>query len=376
MKIIYLHGFNSDGNGSTAMQLKQHYKENIICPSYDYINVDNGYKQLNSIIGPLSKNNDLILCGTSLGGWWTNYFSEKYNIKCILVNPALNPSESLKKFIGITKNFSSGKESPFTLENVKEYAKYKTTESPNVYKTIFLGAKDTLIDPKITAEYFKNRNVIIDQDEEHRLGDVNKLIKLIDETTKSFDKSSLKEHYVTASINDKALKLKYADEVWDILQKSYEKLHGLKTSGFESKENMINKIPLWKMVTRNGKVIAVRMYKDKNGRKAVAAGADGTPEGIEAFKQIGKEDLSQKRSYGEISGPVLAITYKQHPDLEKYCIPYNEVEKIAGEEIKRPQASDPEMIKYPELRSYFYQRWLQDGWHTKIMIGKIGNTIV
>ena len=383
MNIIYLHGFNSDGNGGTASKLKSYYKEQIICPSYDYANADKAYKQLNSVIKEAMGHGDLVLCGTSLGGFFANLFSEKYNIKCILVNPSLTPDTSLLKFVGKNKNFSNGKIVDFTKEDAEKYAKYEVGESPNVYKTIFLGAKDTVIDPKNTQKYFKGRQVIIDQDEEHQVKDVTKIINLIDDMSNTFviDRESddddvqdivLKEHYVNAPPNDMQTKKKYADEVWDMLNKSYAKVGGLHGSGFSSKEDMIKNIPFWKMITRNGKLVAVILYKDKGGRKRVAMGTDGTIEGKQAMIDTNKEEIKMQRSYVEISGPSLSMFLRKIPGFESTCIPYRKVSGIIDDEIKRPPENDPEILKHPELKDYFYQRMIGGSWHTKLMTGKPG----
>lgn len=55
---------------------------------------------------------------------------------------------------------------------------------------------------------------------------------------------------------------KYAEQVWDVLQFSYRDIGGIKGSGFSSIQDMIDNIPFWKMVTKNGEVHAVVMYKD------------------------------------------------------------------------------------------------------------------
>lgn len=381
MNIIYLHGFNSDGNGSTATSLKNNYKELIICPSYDYGNADKAYKQINSIVSESINHGDLVIIGTSLGGFWANYFSEKYNIKCILINPALTPDKSLIKFIGKNKNFSNGKIIDFTKDDAEKYKKYELSESPNVYKTIFLGAKDTVIDPINTKQYFKNRNVIIDKDEEHQIKDVTKIINLIDDMSNTFlidqeSKESLNEHIINALPNDINIKEKYVDEVWDILNNSYAKIGGLHSNGFSSKEDMIKNIPFWKMVTKNNKVVAVIMYKDKNGRKKVAGGTDGTDLGKEEFFKINKEESKMKRSYSEISGPMLSVMIKQIPNFKDECIPFRKISGIIDDEIKRPEINDPEILKHPELKDYFYQRLINGHWHTKILHGQSGLNII
>lgn len=84
-----------------------------------------------------------------------------------------------------------------------------------------------------------------------------------------FLQGELNERFINALPNDDDIKQKFADQVWDVLQYSYRELGGLKGSGFNSKEDMIKNIPFWKMVTKNGVVHAVVMYKDRGGRKSV-----------------------------------------------------------------------------------------------------------
>ena len=86
---------------------------------------------------------------------------------------------------------------------------------------------------------------------------------------------------------------KYADQVWNILQQAYERMGGIKGSGFNSKEDMIQNIPFWKLFVRNGEVLVVMMYKDKNGRKGVALGTNNTPES----KMILKKILNNSKSH-------------------------------------------------------------------------------
>ena len=69
-----------------------------------------------------------------------------------------------------------------------------------------------------------------------------------------------------------------------MLQKSYAYIGGIKGSGFENPDNMVNKIKMWKIVKKNGKILAGIMYKDKNYRKAVAVFTDGTKEGKKRLK--------------------------------------------------------------------------------------------
>ncbi len=89
------------------------------------------------------------------------------------------------------------------------------------------------------------------------------------------------KNYFTEGINNlftKDKKQEVVDIVWDLLQKSYAPIGGIKGSGFNSKEDMYN-IPFWKTVTVNNKIVAGIMYKDKDFRKTVAVFTDGTKVG-------------------------------------------------------------------------------------------------
>lgn len=95
-------------------------------------------------------------------------------------------------------------------------------------------------------------------------------------------------------------KMKYADQVWAVLQQSYSKLRG----GFgtaSSLEELIEKSGLWKVVVRDGKVSAVNIYKDQHGRKSIASGTDGTPQGKKDFMMIKNEDVKFNRAWVEVS---------------------------------------------------------------------------
>lgn len=178
MKIIYLHGFNSNGNGRTANALKEFYKEGVITPSYDFVNADKTYEEIDSLIQKF-KGEQIILVGTSLGGFWANYFAERYSLPCVLANPALNPSNSLKKYIGFNKNFITNESYFFLEENANSFAKYENTNN-NAEKYVLLSVKDEIIPYEPSTKVFKEKHLVIDNEEGHQIKDVSKIVSLIE----------------------------------------------------------------------------------------------------------------------------------------------------------------------------------------------------
>jgi hypothetical protein len=139
-------------------------------------------------------------------------------------------------------------------------------------------------------------------------------------------KEILTETYVNAINPDQ--KQKYAKQVWDILQDSYSSLPG----GFATAatiEELIEKSWLWKMVKKDGKIVAVQIYKDKHGRKGIAGGTDGSRVGKEAFSKIVADDIKLNRSWAETSGAPERIMTK----LGATPVPNSLAAMLTGKEI-------------------------------------------
>lgn len=180
------------------------------------------------------------------------------------------------------------------------------------------------------------------------------------------------------------LKVKYADQVWNILQKSYADIGGIKGSGFSSKEDMIANIPFWKMVINNGTVHGVVLYKDKDGRKSVAMASDGSDYAKKHLSSIVANDI--KRSYGEKSKAALGTLLKNVPwsVLEAFTKTPQEAEKILGDPVtpitkldKKDWPKDALLTleKAPHLLKYAYVREIGGGPVFKVMFGTPGKVL-
>jgi hypothetical protein len=191
--------------------------------------------------------------------------------------------------------------------------------------------------------------------------------------------SQLFERFINL-IGDDERKHHYKDEVYALLQKSYEPLGGIKGSGFSSPDEMVKNIPFWKLVKKNDKIIVVILYKDKNGRKSVALGTDGTDLAKSVVQNIIKQE--DNRSYSEKSKAALGMFLKSNNNPEDGLVPINTVNKIIDDPIipltdKWPEISDVEndsikltLNKYPFLKNYAYFRNINGEWLMKVMSGK------
>lgn len=191
------------------------------------------------------------------------------------------------------------------------------------------------------------------------------------EYLQTIDEELLQESYINLIGTDaKTLEQKNAvkKEVFDLLQAAYAPIQGIKGSGFKSEDDMVANIWFWKLCRKNGKIIAVIMYKDRDGRKMVALGTDGSSEGKAAARKMMVEEISRSRSYGEASGPALGMVKKlfgmQNKDpiegspLEKYTVPADQVEAI----LKKP---------VQPVSKYEYIRGIGGTDQKKVMFGRM-----
>ena len=158
------------------------------------------------------------------------------------------------------------------------------------------------------------------------------------------------------NVFDKKDMEKYGDIVWTMLQKAYAYCGGV--AGAKSIKDIIDDTDIWKLVRRNGKITAVKIYKFKDGgRKANCCATDGTDQGAADMKMIYKEDglLKDRKAYAEVSGKACSTALNQG-------------------NIPLPAVVSQEVLKGKKITpcedGWFYLRELGDGkTHHKLLCG-------
>lgn len=149
--IIYLHGFASSGNSFKGEFLKSVY--NAITPDL----TSHPKTDIEIIEELLKKNNDPLLVGSSLGGFYSEYFSRKYNLRALYINPLVDITTA-KDFIGEHIYFNSLKKFCFTEEDYNylhnmlcEIEKMSYCSRP---RSIIVAKNDKLLNYNLALEYF------------------------------------------------------------------------------------------------------------------------------------------------------------------------------------------------------------------------------
>jgi hypothetical protein len=154
------------------------------------------------------------------------------------------------------------------------------------------------------------------------------------------------------NVFDEPTKRQYVDVIWDMLDNTYNKLGGFKSS--PDKEHLITDTSLWKIIRKGGKIIAVKIYKDRHGRKSIGSAHDGTPQGKSELIKMVIDDIRYKRMWGETSHGMEKFYIKQ--GLEP--LPNKYAEKI----LEKP-------ILSLDSDGIHYTRMIQGLPHVKVIYG-------
>ena len=121
--LIYIPGFNSGPQSEKSSLLKQAFPT-LTVASYDSWNPEQGYQQLNSLISKYGRQ-QLLLIGSSLGGFWAYQLAKQYSLDCLLINPCMSPEISLRSSIGVVENFYTHEIGVLTSEDLQKYPSYR-----------------------------------------------------------------------------------------------------------------------------------------------------------------------------------------------------------------------------------------------------------
>ncbi len=179
--LINIHGFSSNGLSRKSKLLRQKYKNQIICPTLSNI-PELAVDTLEQIISHLLKTEKSInLIGSSIGGYLSIYLACKYNLKAVLINPAIYPY-NFKNFIGLNECSFDGSKFESTckhLQSLKNYDIKKIKEPKNFL--VLLQKGDELLDYQEAEKKFIDANLVIEEGGSHGFENFESKFDLIDE---------------------------------------------------------------------------------------------------------------------------------------------------------------------------------------------------
>lgn len=177
--ILYIHGFGGSGVGMKASLVRKEFsKYNVIAPTLSYV-PDLAIDTLSQIIESYKKYEDVYLIGSSLGGYYSIYLAQKYNLKAVLINPATTPNSTLSKMLGEALNYGDLSKFEWNKNHLQMLKKYSVT-SPNSENFLLLTQTgDEVIDYKVALEYLEGARQIVVDGGDHSFVEIEKYFTYI-----------------------------------------------------------------------------------------------------------------------------------------------------------------------------------------------------
>jgi len=172
-QFIYLHGFNSGFNPDAmkSQQLAELSGSPIVGFSINYLNPIE-VQQLKDLISNCITEFDgeTIIVGTSLGGYFARYFSNRFSTRCILLNPAVKPYNSLMRAVGSQTNYFTGEEYTVHSASIADLVLYETQDVPDTL--MILAYDDEVIPYELPRDAYPECKAVLTLGG-HRLKDLN-----------------------------------------------------------------------------------------------------------------------------------------------------------------------------------------------------------
>ena len=160
--ILYFHGFKSSSDSTKAKDLHKFISRRtkntiLITPNIH----DNFHDAHNQIINLIESNQpNIFFMGSSLGGYYASFFSQKFNKKAVLINPAIPPLKDFEMHLGKNKNYSNGNKFIITkndIDYIRSLSYKKILKPKNLM--ILLESGDEILNYNDTSSYFSGSHI-------------------------------------------------------------------------------------------------------------------------------------------------------------------------------------------------------------------------
>lgn len=170
--LVYLHGFNSSPSSFKARFLKDYLRQRgcekqCLVPELEHCPAA-ALAQVQQIIETHQSNADITLIGSSLGGYYATSLAEQYELRAVLINPAVYPYRLLQDYLGINRNYHTGAEYEMKPEYIQQLLdmEVKQLTQPQRYLVLLQTADETL-DYRYAAEKYRDTQLEIEQGGSH-----------------------------------------------------------------------------------------------------------------------------------------------------------------------------------------------------------------
>ena len=180
--IIFIHGFGSSGFSNKAQKTSDYFKDKevVLSPSLSYVPYL-AIDTLEQIIEYALPKESVYLIGSSLGGFYALYLSNKYNIKAVLINPAVNANKTLGKYEGMATNYYDLSQFEWNKSHVSQLNNLVVDNPKEDNILLMLQKGDEVLDYKEALSKLPNASLILEDGGDHSFAGYENHLEKIDE---------------------------------------------------------------------------------------------------------------------------------------------------------------------------------------------------
>jgi predicted esterase YcpF (UPF0227 family) len=176
--LVYLHGFRSSPNSSKAVMTREavralsssthtyewHCPQLLASPKESMAMVIQHIDQ--------SHADRIVIMGSSLGGFYTNYLAEKYRCSGIALNPAVYAARELEPHVGMMTAYDSDEPFDFKAEYIDELRALQVNTISDPQRYFLMAAKgDELLDWKEMVAFYAGAKQLVLEGSDHGIAD-------------------------------------------------------------------------------------------------------------------------------------------------------------------------------------------------------------
>jgi len=183
LSVVYLHGFRSSPRSNKAVMTGDALKAlstNInpiewYCPQL----LASPKKSMEMVIDHIerSKADEVVVIGSSLGGFYANFLAEKYGCKAVVLNPAVRAPRELAPHVGMMTAYDSDEPFDFRPEYIDELSALQVEAITNPSRYFLMAAKgDELLDWKEMVDFYSGAHQLVLEGGDHGISDYSKYL--------------------------------------------------------------------------------------------------------------------------------------------------------------------------------------------------------
>jgi len=190
--LIYIHGFLSSPLSIKAVEVQAFIKQqklavDVMTPQLSSYPGE-AYQQLSMLITEQQQSyRQIVLVGSSMGGFYATLLAEKFGLKAVLVNPVVSPDKLMADYLGQHENPYTGQKFCLTDRHINELRdmSLETLTRPDNYWLMAQQGDETL-DYRLAVGFYHHCPQLVEPAGSHRfdnfknhLPDVMKFLELV-----------------------------------------------------------------------------------------------------------------------------------------------------------------------------------------------------